>query len=97
MAPLAYPILLTPRVKNAYFIDREGFNPVAMLQSPMMLMMIGTGALLFVTPYLMVRVLSSPLPSIILTITFLCSHAWTKTPLKKLEESKVECLRLKVL
>lgn len=54
-APLAYPILLTPRAKNAYFVEREGFNLVAMLQSPMMLLMIGTGALLFLTPYLMSR------------------------------------------
>lgn len=55
VATLAYPIVLTPRIKHAYFVEREGFDPLAMLKSPMMLMMIGTGVLLFLTPYLMVR------------------------------------------
>ncbi|GJJ08759.1 hypothetical protein Clacol_002978 [Clathrus columnatus] len=52
---LPNPIILTPRAKNAYFAEKEGFNPIAMLQSPMMLLMIGTGVLLFLTPYLMSR------------------------------------------
>jgi len=50
---LPYPITLSARSKNAYFVEREGFNPLGMLKSPMMLMMIVTGGMLFATPYLM--------------------------------------------
>ncbi|KAF8581379.1 hypothetical protein K439DRAFT_1636250 [Ramaria rubella] len=49
----AYPIILFARAKNVYFVEREGFDPLGMLKSPMMLMMLATGGFLFATPYLM--------------------------------------------
>ena len=51
---VAYPIILSARARNSYFVQREAFNPLDMLKSPMMLMMLVTGGLLFATPYLMV-------------------------------------------
>ncbi|KAF8508118.1 hypothetical protein JB92DRAFT_2955032 [Gautieria morchelliformis] len=48
-----YPIVLSARARNSYFARREAFNPLDMLKSPMMLMMLVTGGLLFATPYLM--------------------------------------------
>lgn len=51
---IPYPIILSARSRNSYFVEREGFNPLDMLKSPMMLMMLVTGGLLFATPYLMV-------------------------------------------
>ncbi|KAF8523147.1 hypothetical protein BU17DRAFT_64040 [Hysterangium stoloniferum] len=53
VASIGYPIVLAARARNAYFVEREAFNPLAMFQSPMMLMMLATGVMLFATPYLM--------------------------------------------
>ncbi|KLO07575.1 hypothetical protein SCHPADRAFT_641811 [Schizopora paradoxa] len=50
---LPYPITLTPRIKNVYFLDREAFNLLAMLRNPMILMMVVTGGLVMAMPYIM--------------------------------------------
>jgi len=50
---LPYPITLTPRSKNAYFVPRESFNLVGMFQNPMMLIMVFTGVMMFAMPYIM--------------------------------------------
>jgi hypothetical protein len=55
---VGYPIVLSARGRNAYFVEPEAFNPLTMFQSPMMLMMLVTGVMLFATPYLMVCVKS---------------------------------------
>lgn len=51
---IPYPITLTPRSKNAWFVPREGFNLVGMFQNPMMLIMVFTGVMMFAMPYIMV-------------------------------------------
>jgi hypothetical protein len=55
---LPYPITLTPRSKNAYFVPRESFNLVGMFQNPMMLIMVFTGVMMFAMPYIMVILMS---------------------------------------
>jgi len=50
---LPYPIALTPRHKNIYFVDRESFDLLAMLRNPMILMMVVTGGLMLAMPYIM--------------------------------------------
>ncbi|KAH9835628.1 uncharacterized protein C8Q71DRAFT_762844 [Rhodofomes roseus] len=50
---LPYPILLTPRVKNDYFIPRQSFNLMGMFQSPMMLMMLVMGGVMLAMPYIL--------------------------------------------
>ncbi|KZP12033.1 hypothetical protein FIBSPDRAFT_799456 [Athelia psychrophila] len=50
---LAYPVVLTPRGKNAYYVAREGFNVMAMLSNPMMLIMGFTAIMMFAMPYIM--------------------------------------------
>jgi len=50
---LPYPITLTPRSKNTYFVPRESFNLVGMFQNPMMLIMVFTGVMMFAMPYIM--------------------------------------------
>lgn len=52
---LPYPVVLTPRAKNAYYVKREGFNIVSMLSNPMMLIMGFTAIMMFAMPYIMVR------------------------------------------
>lgn len=54
---LPYPILLTPRHKNDYFVERQSFNLMGMFQSPMMLMMLVMGGMMLAMPYIMVRTL----------------------------------------
>lgn len=53
---LPYPITLTPRLKNVYFVEAEAFNLLAMLKNPMILMMVVTGGLVMAMPYIMVNV-----------------------------------------
>ncbi|KAF8807574.1 hypothetical protein BYT27DRAFT_7189648 [Phlegmacium glaucopus] len=50
---LAYPIVLTPREKSAYFVLPETFNLVAMMSNPMMLLMVFGGGMMLAMPYLM--------------------------------------------
>lgn len=72
-APLVstgYPVVISARAKNAYFVEPEAFDPLSMLKSPMMMMMIATGFLVFATPYLMVSAMGatdSPIPGSPLT------------------------------
>ncbi|EPT04254.1 hypothetical protein FOMPIDRAFT_1028022 [Fomitopsis schrenkii] len=50
---LPYPILLNPRHKNDYFVERQSFNLMGMFQSPMMLMMLVMGGMMLAMPYIM--------------------------------------------
>ncbi|KAI0732320.1 hypothetical protein C8Q72DRAFT_142763 [Fomitopsis betulina] len=50
---LPYPILLSPRHKNDYFVERQSFNLMGMFQSPMMLMMLVMGGMMLAMPYIM--------------------------------------------
>ncbi|KAH8112105.1 hypothetical protein DFH11DRAFT_538436 [Phellopilus nigrolimitatus] len=50
---LQYPIVLKPRRKADYFVERQSFNALGMLQNPMVLMMVVTGVLVVGMPYLM--------------------------------------------
>ncbi|CAE6428324.1 unnamed protein product [Rhizoctonia solani] len=50
---LPYPLTLSARSKNVYFIPREGFNLAGMFQNPMMLMMVVTGVMVMFMPKLM--------------------------------------------
>ncbi|QRV90698.1 imitation switch two complex protein [Ceratobasidium sp. AG-Ba] len=50
---LAYPLTLTARGKNSYFVPREGFNVAGMFQNPMMMMMVITGVMVLFMPKLM--------------------------------------------
>ena len=54
-ATLPYPIVLSARAKNDYFVPRESFNVLAMFKNPMMMMMLGAGVLVLLMPTLMVR------------------------------------------
>lgn len=50
---LRYPIVLTPRQKAEYFVERQAFNALGMLKNPMVMMMVGMGALVLGMPYIM--------------------------------------------
>ncbi|KAK0481900.1 hypothetical protein IW261DRAFT_1563186 [Armillaria novae-zelandiae] len=50
---LPYPLTLTPRTKHNYFVPPDSFNMLGMLKSPMVLMMVFTGAMVLAMPYLM--------------------------------------------
>ncbi|CAE7191899.1 unnamed protein product [Rhizoctonia solani] len=50
---LPYPLTLSARSKNVYFIPREGFNLAGMFQNPMMMMMVVTGVMVMFMPKLM--------------------------------------------
>jgi hypothetical protein len=56
-APVAlpYPLTLGARRRNDYFVPPQAFDALGMLQSPMVLMMLGVGVMAIATPYLMVR------------------------------------------
>ncbi|TBU48403.1 hypothetical protein BD309DRAFT_912012 [Dichomitus squalens] len=50
---LPYPITLTARGKHDYFVPRESFNVLAMFKNPMMMLMLGAGVLVLLTPMMM--------------------------------------------
>ncbi|CAA7266607.1 unnamed protein product [Cyclocybe aegerita] len=50
---LPYPIVLSPKDKNVYFVPPESFNLTGMLANPMMLLMVGAAVMVFAMPYLM--------------------------------------------
>ncbi|KZV92092.1 hypothetical protein EXIGLDRAFT_769281 [Exidia glandulosa HHB12029] len=50
---LAHPMTLLARRRNIYFVPRESFNVVGMFNNPMMLLMIGTGVMMFAMPMIM--------------------------------------------
>ena len=49
---LRYPIVLTPRQKAEYFVERQAFNLLGMLKNPMILMMVAMGGLVLGMPYI---------------------------------------------
>lgn len=51
---LPYPMVLSARQKAQFFVERQSFNALSMLQNPMMLMMGVTGVLVLAMPYIMV-------------------------------------------
>ena len=51
---LHYPITLTPRQKLDYFVEKQSFNALGMLQNPMILLMGVMGVLVIGLPYLIV-------------------------------------------
>ncbi|KAI0704885.1 hypothetical protein BC835DRAFT_705590 [Cytidiella melzeri] len=50
---LPYPITLAALSKLDYYTQQQAFNLLGMFQSPMMLMMLFGGVMVFITPYLM--------------------------------------------
>ncbi|KAI0361711.1 hypothetical protein OH77DRAFT_1417979 [Trametes cingulata] len=52
-ATLPYPLVLSARGRNDYFVPRESFNVLVMFKNPMMLMMLGAGALVLLMPTMM--------------------------------------------
>ncbi|KAG9089795.1 hypothetical protein FRC07_012258, partial [Ceratobasidium sp. 392] len=50
---LPYPLSLSARSKNMYFVAREGFNVAGMFQNPMMILMAVTGVMVLFMPKLM--------------------------------------------
>ncbi|CAE6456111.1 unnamed protein product [Rhizoctonia solani] len=50
---LPYPLTLSARSKNVYFVPREGFNLAGMFQNPMMMMMAVTGIMVMFMPKIM--------------------------------------------
>ena len=50
---LPYPLALTARSTNQYFVPREGFNLAGMFQNPMMILMAITGVMVMFMPKMM--------------------------------------------
>lgn len=70
---LPYPPTLIARRHNEYFVERESFNVMGMLQNPMMLMMVVAGGLMIGTPYLMVSAVIRGN-----TVLIRCRKTWTR-------------------
>ena len=51
---VTYPLSVHPRYKNEYFVPKQSFNIVGMLQSPMIMMMGAVGVMVLALPYMMV-------------------------------------------
>lgn len=51
---LQYPIVLTPRQKTKFFIEKQSFNALSMLNNPMILLTGVMGVFVLGLPYLMV-------------------------------------------
>jgi len=85
---LPYPVLLTPREKQNYFIPPDSFNLGAMLSNPMMLLMVGGAGMMLAMPYLMV----SPLFSVnffLSLIDFLIRKIWTQKRSRTSRSNKI--------
>lgn len=67
-ATLPYPITLSPLARLDYYTKQEAFNVVGMFKSPMMLMMLFAGGMVFAMPYLMV---CTVLATVILILTLI--------------------------
>lgn len=52
---ITYPLNVHPRYKNEYFVPKQSFNVMGMLQSPMIMMMGAVGVMVVALPYMMVR------------------------------------------
>ena len=57
-ATIPYPLRVHPRFKNEYFIPKQSFNLMGMLQNPMIMMMGAVGVMAIALPYMMVRAFS---------------------------------------
>lgn len=51
---IAYPLKVHPRYKNEYFVPKQSFNVMGMLQNPMIMMMGAVGLMVVALPYMMV-------------------------------------------
>lgn len=52
---IAHPLKIHPRLKNEYFVPKQSFNVMGMLQNPMIMMMGAVGVMVVALPYMMVR------------------------------------------
>ena len=52
---VTYPLSVHPRYKNEYFVPKQSFNVMGMLQNPMIMMMGAVGIMVVAMPYMMVR------------------------------------------
>jgi len=50
---ISYPLRIHPRFKNEYFVPKQSFNVMGMLQNPMMMMMGAVGVMVVALPYMM--------------------------------------------
>ncbi|KAF9654338.1 hypothetical protein BDM02DRAFT_3182146 [Thelephora ganbajun] len=50
---ITYPLKVHPRYKNEYFVPKESFDVMGMLQSPMIMMMGAVGVMVVALPYMM--------------------------------------------
>ena len=53
---VTYPLNVHPRYKNEYFVPKQSFNIMGMLQSPMIMMMGVVGLMVLALPYMMVGI-----------------------------------------
>jgi len=58
---LPYPIFMSPKERFSYFVPPQNFDLGGMLGNPMMLLMIGGGAMMLAMPYLIVSPLKIPM------------------------------------
>lgn len=63
---LPYPIKLSARQSNNYYVPPESFNIMSMVGNPMTLMMLAAGVMMFVVPYITVCFISSHSYSVLL-------------------------------
>jgi len=49
----AHPFAVLAKRRNNYFVPAESFNVLGMFKSPMMLLMLGSGIMMFAMPWLM--------------------------------------------
>jgi len=50
---VTYPLSIHPRYKNEYFVPKQSFNVMGMLQNPMIMMMGAVGVMVLALPYMM--------------------------------------------
>ncbi|KAF9786971.1 hypothetical protein BJ322DRAFT_1052986 [Thelephora terrestris] len=50
---IAHPLKVYPRFKNEYFVPKQSFNVMGMLQNPMIMMMGAVGVMVVAMPYMM--------------------------------------------
>jgi len=50
---IAHPLKIHPRFKNEYFVPKQSFNVMGMLQNPMIMMMGVVGVMVVAMPYMM--------------------------------------------
>jgi len=50
---IVYPLKVHPRYRNEYFVPKQSFNVMGMLQNPMIMMMGAVGVMVLALPYMM--------------------------------------------